>query len=112
MFLNVQAPSEEFARSVLDRTFSFTPYAGNPKADIDIKETISHQGDPDRLRLYNKIMGIRKLLLVYRRIHFEVYYDDKIPTMYSDTEQARHILIHHRIEEDGWVVLRTIFTKK
>jgi len=73
VMIGERSPNEEFARGVLDRTFSFTSYAGNPKADI--KETLNHQGDPQRLRQYNRLIGFRKLILVYRLIHFK----DSIP---------------------------------
>jgi hypothetical protein len=73
VMIGERSPNEDFARGVLDRTFSITSYAGNPKADI--KETLRHQGDPQRLRQYNKIIGFRKLMLVYRLIHF----NDPIP---------------------------------
>jgi hypothetical protein len=68
-----KSPNQYIARGVLDRTFSFTTYAGSPQADI--KEVIDPQGDPCRTRLYDKLVEFRKLMLVYRLIHFK----DSIP---------------------------------
>ena len=68
-----KSPNQYIARGVLDRTFSFTTYAGSPQADI--KEVVDPQGDPYRTRLYNKLIAFRKLMLVYRLIHFK----DSIP---------------------------------
>jgi hypothetical protein len=68
-----KSPNQYIARGVLDRTFSFTTYSGSPQADI--KEVVDPQGDPYRTRLYNKLIAFRKLMLVYRLIHFK----DSIP---------------------------------
>lgn len=73
VMIGEKSPSEEYAKGVLDRSFSFASYAGNPSADI--KETLEYQGDPQRLRRYNELMDFRKLMLVYHLIHFK----DAIP---------------------------------
>jgi hypothetical protein len=73
IILGERSPSEEYARGVLDRTFPFTSIAGNPIADI--KETLNHQGDTQRKKRYDRIIGFRKLMLVYRLMHFK----DAIP---------------------------------
>jgi hypothetical protein len=51
----------------------FTVYPGNP--DLDIKEIMNPQGDPYRIREYNRLISFRKLMLIYRLIHFK----DPIP---------------------------------
>lgn len=57
------------ARGVLDRTLQFTTYPAEPK--YDIKEIASPQGDPIRERELKKLIDFRKLMLVYRLIHFK-----------------------------------------
>jgi hypothetical protein len=73
ILIGEKSPSEKYARGVLDRTLSFTSIAGNPESDI--KEVMNHQDDPRRKKLYDKIIAFRKLMLVYRLIHFK----DTIP---------------------------------
>jgi hypothetical protein len=51
----------------------FTVYPGNP--ELDIKEIINPQGDPNRTREFNRLIAFRKLMLIYRLIHFK----DPIP---------------------------------
>jgi hypothetical protein len=51
----------------------FTVYPGNP--ELDIKEIINPQGDSNRTREYNRLIAFRKLMLIYRLIHFK----DSIP---------------------------------
>lgn len=57
------------ARGVLDRTLQFTTYPSKPL--YDIKEIMSPQGNPTRIRELNRLMDFRKLMLVYRLIHFK-----------------------------------------
>jgi hypothetical protein len=73
VLIGEKSPNENYARGVLDRTFSFTSVTGNP--EVDIKETLEHQDDPRRKKQYDRLMGFRKLMLVYRLIHFK----DPIP---------------------------------
>ena len=61
------------ARGVLDRTFQYTTYPGDPQGDI--KEVMNPQGDPYRKRELDDLMHFRKIMLVYRLIH----YKDAIP---------------------------------
>jgi hypothetical protein len=56
------------AKGVYDRTFSFTAYAGDPK--FDIKETLNPQGNVACQSRLDQLRGFRKLLLIYRLIHF------------------------------------------
>jgi hypothetical protein len=48
-------------------------YPGN--AELDIKEIMNPQGDPNRAREFNRLIAFRKLMLIYRLIHFK----DPIP---------------------------------
>ena len=68
-----KSPSKLKAKGLLDRTLSFTVYPGIPQ--LDIKEVTSPQGDSIRSKEYDRLMDFRKLMLVYRLIHFK----DKIP---------------------------------
>jgi hypothetical protein len=47
----------------------FTVYPRN--AELDIKEIMNPQGDPNRAREYNRLIAFRKLMLIYRLIHFK-----------------------------------------
>lgn len=57
------------ARGVFDRTLQFTTYPSKPL--YDIKEIMSPQGNPIRIRELNRLLDFRKLMLVYRMIHFK-----------------------------------------
>ncbi|HEY7080451.1 MAG TPA: hypothetical protein VH500_12165 [Nitrososphaeraceae archaeon] len=57
------------ARGVFDRTLQFTTYPSKPL--YDIKEIVSPQGNPIRIRELHRLMDFRKLMLVYRLIHFK-----------------------------------------
>jgi hypothetical protein len=56
------------AKGVYDRTFSFTAYAGDPM--FDIKETLNPQGNVACQGRLDQLLGFRKLLLIYRLVHF------------------------------------------
>ena len=57
------------AKGVHDRTFSFTAYAGD--SAFDIKETLNPQGNVACQRRLNELLSFRKLLLIYRLLHFK-----------------------------------------
>jgi hypothetical protein len=61
------------AKGVYDRTFSFTAYAGDPT--FDIKETLNPQGIVACQSRLDKLRAFRKLMLIYRLIHFH----DQLP---------------------------------
>jgi hypothetical protein len=69
VIIGEKSPSRLKAKGLLDRMLVFTVYPGNP--DLDIKEIINPQGDPYRTREYNRLHAFRKLMLVYRLIHFK-----------------------------------------
>lgn len=68
-----KSPSRLKAKGLLDRMLVFTVYPGSPQ--LDIKEVVNPQGDPNRTREYNRLISFRKLMLIYRLIHFK----DPIP---------------------------------
>jgi hypothetical protein len=53
----------------LDRALGFTVYPG--EAELDIKEVTNPQGDPQLEKALSELLDFRKLMLVYRLIHFE-----------------------------------------
>jgi hypothetical protein len=73
VIIGEKSPSRLKAKGLLDRMLVSTVYPGNP--ELDIKEIINPQGDPNRTREYNRLIAFRKLMLIYRLIHFK----DPIP---------------------------------
>jgi hypothetical protein len=57
------------AKGVHDRTFSYTAYPGD--SAFDIKETLNPQGDAECQKRLNELLSFRKLLLIYRLLHFK-----------------------------------------
>jgi len=56
------------AKGLLDRTLSFSVFPGEAK--LDIKEVMNPQGDPELDQALSRLVDFRKLMLVYRLIHF------------------------------------------
>ena len=52
----------------MDRTFLLDTYKGNPQHDI--KEVLNPAGDKVRQKLLDELNSFRKLMLIYRLIHF------------------------------------------
>jgi hypothetical protein len=73
MIISERMPNLREARGVVDRSFSFTTYKGLPK--YDIKETLEPHGNKIRQERLDALNDFRKLMLVYRLIHFK----DEIP---------------------------------
>jgi hypothetical protein len=69
MIIAERSPNERKAKGVLDRTFMLSTYNGRPK--YDIKEVLKPAGDPKRQALLDELMDFRKLMLIYRLIHFQ-----------------------------------------
>jgi hypothetical protein len=67
VIIGEKSPSRFKARGLLDRTLSFTVYPG--EAELDIKEVVNPQGDPELEQALSKLLDFRKLMLVYRLIH-------------------------------------------
>jgi hypothetical protein len=68
MIISERMPNLRDARGVVDRSFSFTTYKGLPK--YDIKETLEPQGNKARQGRLDALNDFRKLILIYRLIHF------------------------------------------
>jgi hypothetical protein len=73
MIISERMPNLREAKGVVDRSFSFTTYKGLPK--YDIKETLEPQGNKARQQRLDALNDFRKLMLIYRLIHFK----DEIP---------------------------------
>src|SRR5437899_1801851 len=69
MIIEKRSPNERRAKGVLDRTFVLSTYNGRPK--YDIKEVLKPAGDPKRQALLDELIDFRKLMLIYRIIHFQ-----------------------------------------
>ena len=63
-----RSPDQRNAKGVLDRTFIFTSYKGKPRYDIKV---LNPAGDKKRQQLLNELLDFRKLMLIYRLIHFK-----------------------------------------
>jgi hypothetical protein len=68
IIIGEKSMNNSIAKGVLDRTFSFTAYPGDSL--FDIKETWNPQGNASSKRRLDNIMYFRKLLLIYRLIHY------------------------------------------
>jgi hypothetical protein len=55
-------------KGLLDRTLSFSVIPG--EAELDIKEVMNPQGDPQLEQASGRLLDFRKLMLVHRLIHF------------------------------------------
>ena len=75
------------AKGVHDRTFSFTAYPGD--SAIDIKETLNPQGDLECQKRLNELRSFRKLLLIYRLLHFK----DTIPNIDTGLKRRNRELV-------------------
>lgn len=67
-------PNLRDAKGVLDRSFSYTAFKGKPR--YDIKETLEPQGNQARQERLDTLNDFRKLMLVYRLLHFKDVIDD------------------------------------
>jgi hypothetical protein len=70
-----RSPDQWRAKGVMDRTFVLHCYRGQP--EYDIKEVLVPAGNRRRQRVLDELLHLRKLLLVFRLIHF----DDPIPDL-------------------------------
>jgi hypothetical protein len=68
MIIAEKSPSQSNAKGVLDRAFIITTYKGVP--EYDIKEVLNPAGDKKRQQLLDELIEFRKLMLIYRLIHF------------------------------------------
>ncbi|MDQ6862326.1 MAG: hypothetical protein M3044_00735 [Thermoproteota archaeon] len=74
MIIAEKMPNLKDAKGVHDRSFTFTAFKGRPK--YDIKETLEPQGDPARQERLDSLNDFRKLMLVYRLLHFKDRIED------------------------------------
>jgi hypothetical protein len=70
-------PSQTIAKGVLDRTFSLVVYFGKPAYDIKEILNPTETGGEEFEKLYKEIIEFRKLLFIYRLMHFK----DAIPNI-------------------------------
>ena len=63
-----KSPSEDKARGVLDRTFKINSYKGYP--EYKIKEIRNPQGNKRRQQVLDELDELRKMMLIYKLIHF------------------------------------------
>ena len=68
MIIAERSPNQSNAKGVLDRTFIFNTYKGN--SQYDIKEVLNPSGDKTRQKLLDELLDFRKLMLVFRLVHF------------------------------------------
>ena len=68
VIIGEKSPSRFKAKGLLDRTLSFPSFPG--EAELDIKEVINPQGDPKLEQALSRLLDFRKLMLVYRLLHF------------------------------------------
>ncbi|HEX7179458.1 MAG TPA: hypothetical protein VF220_06995 [Nitrososphaeraceae archaeon] len=69
IMIGEKSPGEDKARGVLDRGFKINSYKGFP--EFKIKEIRNPQGNKLRQKILNEIMEFRKILLIYKLIHFK-----------------------------------------
>jgi hypothetical protein len=68
MIIAERSPNQSSAKGILDRTFIFNTYKGI--SQYDIKEVLNPSGDRTRQKLLDELLDFRKLMLVYRLVHF------------------------------------------
>jgi hypothetical protein len=69
IMIGEKSPNEDTARGLLDRSFKIKSYKGYPA--YDIKEIMNPQGNSERQLLFDEMMDLRKLLLMFRLVHFK-----------------------------------------
>lgn len=69
MIIAEKMPNLKDAKGVRDRSFDFTTFKGRPK--YDIKETLEPQGNLARQQRLDELKDFRKLMLIYRLLHFK-----------------------------------------
>jgi hypothetical protein len=74
IMIGEKSPNEDTARGLLDRSFKIKSYKGYP--DYDIKEIMNPQGNIERQQLFDEMMDLRKLLLMFRLVHFKDPYKE------------------------------------
>jgi hypothetical protein len=102
------------AAGMLDRTFTVKTFKGKPK--FDIKESLNPGGDKNRLQRIEELIDLRKMMLVYRLIHFQDPIEDiEIELDGRDRELCKPMLqLFHRTaaEKEIEVTLRKFLSEK
>jgi hypothetical protein len=119
-------PSPNAAKGVLDRTFSLFVYYGKPVYDIKEILNPTETGGKEYEKLYNEILEFRKLLFIYRLVHFK----DSIPNidigisgrdkelvkpylqLFSNPKTEEEIKIYEEIEKTFHFLLKIKNNKK
>jgi hypothetical protein len=73
MFASEQIPDKKKSKGFLERIIPLKPTAGDP--EYDIAEIADGSGDERFKELYQQLMNTRKLLFMYRLLH----YNETIP---------------------------------
>jgi hypothetical protein len=68
LIISERSPHQSNAKGILDRMLMFNAYPGDPQ--YDIKEVLNPAGDKKRQKLLDELIDFRKLMLIYRLIHF------------------------------------------
>ena len=74
IMIGEESPSEDKARGLLDRSFKIKSYKGYP--DFDIKDIRNPQGNTDKQALLDEMYNLRKILFMYRLLHFKNPYKE------------------------------------
>jgi hypothetical protein len=69
MIIAEKSPNETSAKGLLDRSFKLKTYKGFPQ--FDIKEIRNPQGNRERETKLNDINDLRRILIMYKLIHFK-----------------------------------------
>lgn len=75
LIISERSPNQNIAKGVLDRTFPIKCFKGNPKRDIKEALNPTNTGGSEHQKWLEEIYDLRKLLFMYRLIHFR----DPIP---------------------------------
>ncbi len=75
MFASEKMPDKTKSKGFLERIIPLKAVPGNPK--FDISEIVNDAGDEQFKDLYKKLMNVRKILLMFRLLH----YNDPIPNI-------------------------------
>ena len=91
-------------KEVLDRTFSIKCFKGNPKRDIKEALNPTNTGGPEHKQWLEEIHDLRKLLFIYRLVHFKDPIPDlDIGVVGRDKELAKPLLqlFHNARAQNG-----------
>ena len=99
-----RSPNQNIAKGVLDRTFSIKCFKGNPKRDIKEALNPTNTGGPEHKQWLEEIHDLRKLLFIYRLVHFKDPIPDlDIGVVGRDKELAKPLLqlFHNARAQNG-----------